>query len=362
MRVNRMARWPIGLVVVVGCAVLGGIFGDRLVAAQDRTVARYRMYAAALDLVQRDYVTPIDSAQAIYGSIDGMLRTLDPHSSFFDPKQFAQMREREEGHYYGIGVSIVPSIEGDITVTQLFEGSPAYLAGIRRGDILAMVGTEATKGWTTDEVVKHIKGPKGTTVNISIRRPGVPNLIPVTVARDEINIVTVRTAFMIAPGTGYIRLQDFSETTDGEMAAALKKLSDAGMLRVILDLRENPGGPIDAAIATANKFLKRGQMIVYTRGRIPNSDIDSRATEEGAYPTVPLVVLVNRDSASASEIVTGAMQDHDRGLIVGETTFGKALVQSVYRISGGAGLEMTTAHYYTPSGRLIQRPWDASFD
>jgi carboxyl-terminal processing protease len=190
----------------------------------------------------------------------------------------------------------------------------------------------------------------------------VANLIPLTVERDEINIVTVRTAFMIAPGTGYIRLQDFSETTDAEMAAALKKLADAGMLRVILDLRENPGGPIDAAIATANKFLKRGQMIVYTRGRIPNSDIDSRATEEGAYPAVPLIVLVNRDSASASEIVTGAMQDHDRGLVVGETTFGKALVQSVYPIANNAGLALTTAHYYTPSGRVIQRPWDSSFD
>jgi carboxyl-terminal processing protease len=358
----RLSKVPIAIVVVIVCAVAGGVFGNRLRAAEDRTTARYRMYAAALDLVQRDYVTPVDSTQAIYGSIDGMLHTLDPHSSFFDPKQFAQMREREEGHYYGIGVSIVPSIEGDITVTQLFEGSPAYRAGIRRGDILAMVGTEKTKGWTNEEVVKRIKGPKGTTVNISIRRPGVANLIPLTVERDEINIVTVRTAFMIAPGTGYIRLQDFSETTDAEMAAALKKLADAGMLRVILDLRENPGGPIDAAIATANKFLKRGQMIVYTRGRIPNSDIDSRATEEGAYPAVPLIVLVNRDSASASEIVTGAMQDHDRGLVVGETTFGKALVQSVYPIANNAGLALTTAHYYTPSGRVIQRPWDSSFD
>jgi carboxyl-terminal processing protease len=358
----RVLRIPFAVVVVVVSAAIGGVCGSRLTASEDRAVTRYRMYAAALDAVERDYVVPLDSPQIVYGSIDGMLRTLDPHSSFFDPKQFANMREREQGHYYGIGVSIVASIEGDITVTQLFEGSPAYQAGIRRGDVIAMVEKESTKGWTTDEVVKHIKGPKGTTVNISIRRPGVQNLIPVTVARDEINIVTVRTAFMIAPGTGYIRLQDFSETTDQEMTAALKKLADAGMQRVILDLRENPGGPIDAAIATANKFLKRGQMIVYTRGRVPNSDIDSRATEEGAYPTVPLVVLVNRDSASASEIVTGAMQDHDRGLIVGETTFGKALVQSVYPISGGAGLALTTAHYYTPSGRVIQRPWDASFD
>ena len=358
----RLQRIPVAVVVIVISAVLGGIFGSRLTAAEDRSVTRYRMYAAALDAVQKDYVAKIDPAAAIYGSIDGMLRTLDPHSSFFDPKQFAQMREKEEGHYYGIGVSIVTSIEGDVTVTQLFEGSPAYAAGIRRGDIIAKVGDESAKGWTTEECVKHIKGPKGTTVNIAIRRAGVQNLIPLTVARDEINIVTVRTAFMIAPGTGYIRLQDFSDTTDQEMTNALKKLAAGGMQRVVLDLRENPGGPIDAAIATASKFLKKGQMVVYTRGRIPNSDTDSRASEDGPYPNVPLIVLVNRDSASASEIVTGAMQDHDRGLVVGETTFGKALVQSVYPISGGAGLALTTAHYYTPSGRVIQRPWDASFD
>jgi carboxyl-terminal processing protease len=357
-----LKRVPFAVVVVVASAAIGGFFGSRLTASEDRTTTRYRMYAAALDAVQRDYVTPVDSAAVIDSSIDGMLRTLDPHSTFFEPKQFAQIREKQEGHYYGIGVTIAQSIEGDVTITSIFEGSPAYHAGIRRGDIIARVEKDSAKGWTTDEVVKRIKGPKGTSVNIGIRRPGVEKIIDLTVMRDEINIVTVRTAFMIKPDTGYIRLQDFSETTDQEMTAALAKLKTAGMQRVILDLRENPGGPIDAAIATANNFLKRGQMIVYTRGRVPNSDIDSRATEDGKYPNVPLIVLVNRDSASASEIVTGAMQDHDRGLVVGETTFGKALVQSVYPISGNAGLALTTAHYYTPSGRVIQRPWDASFD
>src|ERR1700683_1440538 len=189
----RVHRFPFAAVVVVVSAALGGVFGSRLTAAEDRAVTRYRMYAAALDAVDRDYVAPVDSAQIIYGSIDGMLRTLDPHSTFFDPKQFANMREREEGHYYGIGVTIQSSIEGDITVITVFEGSPSYQAGIRRGHVIAMVEKDSTKGWTTDEVVKHIKGPKGTTVNISIRRPGVQNLIPITVARDEINIVTVRT-------------------------------------------------------------------------------------------------------------------------------------------------------------------------
>src|SRR4029079_4488264 len=183
----------------------------------------------------KEYVQPVDSAQLIYGSIDGMLATLDPHSTFLDPKASAQMRERQEGHYFGIGVSIV-AVDGDITVTSLFEGSPAYRAGIRRGDIIARVGDEDAKGWTTEDAVKRIKGPKGTTVNIGLKRPGVDKMIDLTVDRDEVNIVTVRTAFMMAPGTAYIRLQDFSETTDQEVGAALQKLQGEGMQRVILDL------------------------------------------------------------------------------------------------------------------------------
>ena len=250
----------------------------------------------------------------------------------------------------------------DVTVTSLFEGSPAYRAGIRRGDVIARVGAESAKGWTTSDVVAKVKGPKGTTIELAMRRPGVESLIEMTVERDEIKIATVRTAFMIAPGTGYIRLQDFSETTNTELTDALGQLKREGMARLVLDLRDNPGGPLDQAIAVSNQFLARGQMIVSTHGRIPNSNDEYRATEQGRYRDVALIVLVNRGSASASEIVTGAMQDHDRGLVVGETTFGKALVQSVYPISNAAGLALTTGRYHTPSGRMIQRPWDGSFD
>ena len=352
---------PAAAVVVVVCAAVGGLFGSRVSARQDRLTERYRMYTAALAAIEHDYVEAPETTQLVYGSIDGMLRTLDPHSTFFDPKAYAQMRERQQGSYYGLGITI-NSVDGDITVASVFEGSPASRMGIRRGDVIALIEGKSAKGFSTDEAVAKLKGPKGTKVNIDVRRPGVDGLINLTVERDEVNIVTVRTSFMIAPGTGYVRLQDFSDTTDHELSAALKKLSTDGMQRLVLDLRDNPGGPLVQAIAVASHFLKRGQMVVYTRGRIPNSDDDYRVTNEGDYTTVPLIVLVNRGSASASEIVTGAMQDHDRGLIVGETTFGKALVQSVYRISGDAAVALTTAHYYTPSGRVIQRPWDASFD
>ena len=174
--------------------------------------------------------------------------------------------------------------------------------------------------------------------------------------------MTVRGAFMIDKDTGYIKLGDFSETSDDEVGAALQQLTDKGMKRLVFDLRDNPGGPLDQAIRVANRFLPRGDMIVYTRGRVPNANQDYRATEDSDYTHLPVITLVNRDSASASEIVSGALQDHDRALIVGETTFGKALVQSVYPISEGAGVAVTTGRYYTPSGRLIQRPWDAAFD
>ena len=357
----RMNRIPSAALVAVLSVVVGVVFGSTVGRMQDRVDTRYRVFATALAAVETEYVEKIDTEQVIYGSIDGMLSTLDPHSSFLPPKEFKQMRERQEGRYFGIGISIV-SADGNITVTSLFEGSPAYRAGIRRGDIIAKVGTEDAKGWTTQDVVDRVRGPKGTTVDLAIRRPGGDALIPMTVERDEIRIVTVRTAFMIAPGTGYVRLQDFSETTNDELGDALTKLKTAGMQRLLLDLRDNPGGPLDQAIAVSNRFLKKGDMIVYTRGRIPGSDEDYRAVTEGAYTNLPLIVMVNRQSASASEIVTGAMQDHDRGLVIGEATFGKALVQSVYQITNAAGLALTTGRYYTPSGRLIQRPWDSSFD
>jgi carboxyl-terminal processing protease len=352
---------PAAVVVVVLSAVAGGMFASRVTASQDRISARYLMFEEALRAVQREYVEPIEPTPTVHGAIDGLLRTLDPHSSFLDAREFSQMRERQEGRYPGIGISIL-SIEGNITVMSLFEGSPAYRSGIRRGDVIARIGKEDTYGWETDRVVKLIRGPRGTTVDISIRRPGQAALIDLTVERDEIKIVTVRTSFMVAPGVGYVRLQDFSETTNDELGEALTKLQGAGMERLILDLRSNPGGPLDQAIAVSNRFLKRGQLIVYTQGRIPNANERYFADEEGGFTTLPLVVLTNRESASASEIVSGAIQDHDRGLIVGETTFGKALVQSVFQVHGQAAVALTTGRYYTPLGRMIQRPWDGSFD
>jgi len=374
MRIMRAFRVP-PVALVASATVLAGFYlGTATVRTQDRVQARYRIYAQALAEIERGFVEPLDGRCAdgvppcgtetlIYESIDGMLKTLDPHSSFFSPRAFKSMRERQEGKYSGIGITIA-KVGADVVVTALFEGSPAYRSGIRRGDIIAKVNTEDAKpSWTTQDVVDRVKGDKGTTVDIGVRRPGLDDLIFLTVARDEIRIPSVRTAFMIDAGTGYIRLQDFSETTNTELSAALAKLKGAGMQRLMLDLRDNPGGPLDQAIEVASQFLKQGQMVVYTRGRVRNSDEDYHVKPgRSKFTDIPLIVLVDRQSASASEIVSGTMQDHDRGLVVGETTFGKALVQSVYYISNGTGLALTTGRYYTPSGRLIQRPWDGTFD
>jgi carboxyl-terminal processing protease len=342
-------------------ALAGGVFGHSALATEDRIPDHYKTFTAALSAIQANYVESVESDRLVYGAIDGMLQTLDPHSSFMNPRTYAQMRERQEGRYYGLGLTIVV-VDGDVTVVRVFEGSPAYGKGIRRGDVIAVIESEDAKGWTSDQAVRRLKGPKGTFVKIGIRRKGLDDLIPMEVMRDEITIPAVTAHFMIDKDTGYVRIDDFAEHTEEELRTALNTMQSKGMRRLVLDLRNNPGGQLDQAIRMVNLFVRRGSMIVYTRGRVANSDQDYRATEDGDFQQMPMVVLVNRNSASASEIVSGALQDHDRALVVGETTFGKALVQSVYRVSHGAGLALTTARYYTPSGRMIQRPWDGSFD
>ncbi len=358
---RRYRPLPVVVFAILVSALVGGLFGRSALATDDKVPEHYKAFTAALNAIETGYVDKVESENLVTSAIRGMLSTLDPHSSYFTPREYAQMRERQEGRYYGIGVSI-QVFDGDVTAMNVFEGSPAYKTGIRRGDVFANVAGQEAKGWTIEQAQRALRGPKGTTVFVGVRRRGYDELIKFELTRDEVYIPTVPAFFMIDATTGYIRMQDFGENTDHDVKHALHELAAKGMRRLLFDIRGNPGGPLDQAIKVANEFLPRGKMIVYTRGRISNSDQDYRATEESEFTDLPVVVLANRNSASASEIVTGALQDHDRAYIVGETTFGKALVQSVYRISSNAGLALTTAHYYTPSGRLIQRPWDASFD
>jgi len=357
----RYRPLPAAAVLLALSACAGAYFGHTALAAQDQVSEQYKIFTAGLKAVEDVYLGDVESDRVIYSAITGMLQTLDPHSSFMDPRSYAQTRERQEGRYYGLGITI-QVINGDVIVASVFEDSPAYETGLRRGDIIARIETEDTKGWTSEQTVGRLKGPRGTFVDISLRRAGHDKLIDLRVRRDEVHIPTVAAAVMLDDSTGYIKLTEFAENSDRELGRALGDLTKRGMKRLVFDLRGNPGGQLDQAILVSSRFLPKGDMVVYTRGRVNGSDQDYRAQERSDYLTLPMITLVNRSSASASEIVSGALQDHDRSLVIGETTFGKALVQSVYRLTRGAAALITTARYYTPSGRLIQRPWDGTFD
>jgi carboxyl-terminal processing protease len=347
------------IVVLAISAVLGGVFGPSVkatTASTDDYQSAVRDFTRVLDVVQSNYADPVDVDKTVYqGAIPGMLRMLDPHSNFFDARQFALLREDQRGKYYGVGMVIAPR-ENHTIVMSPYVGAPAYNAGIRPGDVIAKVDEKATDGLTTSEVADLLKGPKGTVVKITVSREGYTEPLIFTVTRDEIPRHSVEIAFMLKPGVGYVRLTQFNETTDREIADALKMLGANSLDGLILDMRSNPGGLLNEAVAVGDMFLEKGQLIVSYHGRsAPERRFVALRGNQGL--TVPLVILVNNNSASAAEIVTGAVQDHDRGLVVGETTFGKGLVQTVTPLAENTGLALTTARYYTPSGRLIQRDY-----
>ena len=358
MAVQKRGILLIPLVVLLGTLV-GGIFGPRVTAQTDnsdnaRVQESLRSVTAVLRILEQNYAEKVDVEKAIYkGAIPGMLQRLDPHSNFFDPKQFAALREDQRGRYYGVGMQLT-SREGKTMVFVPFVGSPAYKAGLRPGDVIIGADDVSTETKTLAEVADLLKGPRGTTVKISVRREGSEEPLHFTVMRDEIPRPSVEHAFEIAPGIGYIKVASFQETTSKELGDRLRELNAQDLKGLVLDLRENPGGLLNEGVAVAEMFLQRGQVIVSHRGRA-QKEKQYTANRVNRGNSVPLVVLINRRSASAAEIVSGAIQDHDRGLIIGEPSFGKGLVQTVHPLSNGTGLALTTAKYYTPSGRLIQR-------
>jgi carboxyl-terminal processing protease len=348
----------LALVLVVS-ALLGGHFGASVsatAAGSDDLQDSVKTFTRVLAVVQRNYADPVDADKVIYdGAIPGMLHVLDPHSNFFDPKEYALFREEQEGKYYGVGM-VVAQRDNNTVVQAPFVNSPAYKAGIRPGDIILKVDGKTCTGLTTTAVADMLKGAKGTPVHISLGREGWDKPIEVTVVRDEISRPAVEYATMVKPGIGYVRVSTFNETTDADLSAALKQLDVSKLDGLIIDLRNNGGGLLNQAVGMAGMFLDKNELVVSHRGRSsPERPYYAMRGNRGVE--VPLVVLVNGQSASASEIVSGAIQDHDRGFIVGETTFGKGLVQTQFPLSENTGLLLTTARYYTPSGRLIQRDY-----
>ena len=359
-RGTRRSLFLVTLVIII-CGFLGAGFSQRAsggypAGASDTDVRQgLQHFSEVYALVEQNYAEPVNADKAIYnGAIPGMLHVLDPHSNFFDPKSYSLLREEQSGKYYGVGMQIAPR-NNKIIVVAPFVGTPAYKVGLRPGDAILAVDGKPTDNMTVSDVADLLKGPKGTNVHITALREQTDKPLEFNVVRDEIPRNSVDLKFLIRPGIGYMHITAFNETTEQEVEDALTGFGE--LKGMVLDLRGNPGGLLNEGVGVADKFLKKGSTIVSHHGRSSPEKV-YRASHGNAGKDYPLVVLVNRGTASAAEIVSGAIQDHDRGLIVGEVTFGKGLVQTVYPLSENTGLALTTAKYYTPSGRLIQRDYN----
>lgn len=307
-------------------------------------------------LIEENYFQEIDHEKLAYSSIRGMLQTLDPHSYFLDPDHFSRFTEEHTGKYHGLGI-LIQKQEDRLVVISPIEGGPAFRLGIQAGDVISHISGESTKFITSRQAVQKLRGPKGTNVNITIVREGMKKPLEMTITREEIPLLSVSYAFVLKDDIGYIRIRNFSGTTTREFKERMKSLLSQGMKKLILDLRTNGGGTFDQSIEISDEFLPKGALIVSIKGRNKSYDREYRAERNNQYEEIPLVLLINRGSASAPEIVSGAVKDNDRGLIVGQSSFGKGLVQRVFLISHNEAVALTTAKYYTPSGRSIQRDY-----
>lgn len=347
--------------VLIG-AVAGGLFGrlpERTVADTGITIEKVLAdYREALQVIDASYVGPVDHEKASDSSMQAMLWTLDPHSAFFTAEEFRKLDEEQSSQFYGIGVSILQHRDG-VYVQSVIPNTPADKAGLRYGDRFLTVESKDAREWTSAEVSKNVRGPRGTTVKIQIERAGATGPIDFEITRGGVPLPSIRNFFMLPNSTGYIGLTGgFQQTTGEELSIAIADLKKRGMKSLILDLRGNPGGILEQAIAVTSKFIPPGQVVVSVKGAGGAASRELRSTG-GAEDNFPLVVMINGGSASASEIVAGAVQDYGRGLIVGNDSFGKGLVQRVFRLPFGTGMTLTTARYYTPFGRSLQRDYSS---
>jgi len=339
----------ISIGVLIGMKVNTAASGDDL-------FENVKKFNEALTLVKKNYVEDVSTDKLTEAAIRGMLSELDPHSVYINAEQLKRVNEDFQGSFEGIGVEF-DIINDTITIVTPISGGPSEALGIQAGDKIVKIDGVSSIKMTREDVPKKLRGPKGTKVNVSVYRAGLPNLLEFEITRDKIPLYSVDASFMVDKEIGYVRVTRFSATTFDEFSKAMSELKSQGMKKLVLDLRNNPGGYLDQAFKMASLFIDKGKKIVYTKSRISAFN-DEYVSEGGQYTDIPLIVLVNDGSASASEIVSGAVQDWDRGLIVGENTFGKGLVQRQYDLPDGSAMRVTTSRYYTPSGRLIQKPYD----
>jgi carboxyl-terminal processing protease len=333
--------------------VAAGGIQTHLQAGTDKTYEELKIFSDILDIVEKNYVEPVDSQKLIRGAINGMLKSLDPHSSFLLPSAYKELRIDTKGEFSGIGI-VITMQEHRLTVISPIEGSPAYEAGVKAGDLIVKVDGENTKDMKLWEAVKKMRGKKGTTVVITVEREGAAEPIDFTIVRDVIPLQSVR-AFTLKPGYGYLRITNFRDRTYDDVLAALSVLEseETPLKGLVFDLRDNPGGLLEQAVKIADIFLEEGR-IVSIKGRVgSHSKVYSAHANEEKH-SYPIVLLINEGSASASEIVAGALQDHGRALTLGTTSFGKGSVQAVEPLRDGSGLKLTIARYYTPNGHTIQ--------
>jgi carboxyl-terminal processing protease len=357
MKLKRSIVVPLAVALIA--LVTGGWFLQRGVSSERSVYAQARLFEEVMRHISERFVDMKDPAELYEMAVEGLINELgDPHTTFMRPRDYEQLRISTQGEYGGIGAQIGRRGEW-VTIIAPLPETPAERAGLRAGDQIIEIDGESTRGWSEDQAVSRLRGPKGEAVDIRVARPGADQPIAVRIVRAEIHLRAVPSAYMVEPGIGYLDLAQFNETATQELQVAIDQLRGEGARGLIIDLRRNPGGLLEQGLTISNMFLNRGQLIAETKSRLSNQNHRSTASGRDAYPDLPIVVLVGPGSASASEIVAGALQDHDRALVVGRTTFGKGSVQTLYPLANNNWLKITTARWYTPSGRSIQRPFEA---
>lgn len=347
---------PVSIILIALGIFVGMKIQDAV--SDDKITSQVRKFNDALEVTSRYYVDDVDSQKLTEDAIKGMLEGLDPHSVYISADQLKRVNEDFQGSFEGIGVEF-DIINDTLTIVSPINGGPSEKLGILAGDKIVKIDGQSSVKIARDDVPKKLKGPKGTKVNITIIRPGMTQPLEFEITRDKIPIYSVDASFMYNNEIGYVKISRFASTTYDEFMKAMGELNNQGMKKVILDLRGDPGGYLDQAFKIASEFIPKGEKIVYTKSRIRDFN-EEYISVGGKYNDIPLIVMVNGGSASASEIVSGAVQDLDRGLIIGESTFGKGLVQRQFDLPDGSAFRVTTARYYTPSGRLIQKPYEGS--
>ena len=360
MKIPRSVLTPL-LVALVALAS-GGWLLQRGANPTGNVYLQARIFEEVLHHVSGKFVDQKTSSDLYKMAIDGMLTELgDPHSTFMTPEDYEKLRIQTQGEYGGLGIQI-DERDGWITVLTPLPGTPAERAGLQAGDKIVEVNDTSTKGWTTDDAVSKLRGPKGKAVDIEVVRLGVDEPIPFRIVREEIHVKSVPAAYVMEGGVGYVELSVFSDSATDELRAAIDQLRKQGARSLVLDLRSNPGGLLDQGVSVSDLFLGPGKVVTEMKGRVPSANHRFQTSDPDEYPGLPVTVLVGPFSASASEIVAGALQDHDRALVLGQTSFGKGSVQTLFPLTGDNYLKLTTSRWYTPSGRSIQKPYgiDAS--